>query len=99
MNISGNDFIFNATKVFPKALIIEKDGKKAIFYNNELSFFDEIIYDNGIFKIKKNGLFGYYKITHPKYIQLNGFSFGLAKFKLENGKTGFIDNDGNEYYD
>ena len=62
-------------------------------------FYDEIIYDNGIFKIKKNDLLGYYKITQPKYKELNGFTFGLAKFKTENGKTGYIDNYGNEYYD
>ena len=99
INFTENTFVFNATKVFPQAIIVEKDNRKGILYQGELTFFDEIIYDNGIFKVKQNGLFGYYKITQPKYKELNGFSFGLAQFKLENGKSGYIDNNGKEYYD
>lgn len=99
MQMTSNDFIFNATKVFPQALVIEKDNKKGLFYDNELTFFDEIRYKDGIFKVKQNDLFGYYKITQPIYKELEEFSFGLARFKLANGKTGFIDKDGKEYYD
>lgn len=99
ISFTENTFIFNATKVFPQAIILEKENRKGILYQGDLTFFDEVLYDNGIFKVKQNGLFGYYKITQPKYKELNGFSFGLAKFKLENGKSGYIDKDGKEYYD
>lgn len=99
MNMTSNSFVFNATRVFPQAMIIEKGNRKGIFYDNELSFYDEIVYKDGLFKVKQNNLVGYYKITEPKYEELAEFTFGLAQFKLENGKTGFIDKDGKEYYD
>lgn len=99
INFTENTFIFNATKVFPQVLIIEKDNKKGIFYEGELTFYDDVKYEDGIFKVKQNNLEGYYKLTQIRYKKLDGFSSGLTKFELENGKTGFIDKDGNEYYD
>jgi len=45
-----------------------------------------------------------FEIFKQKYVDYcktksDVFTFGLAPFKLENGKTGFIDKDGKKYYD
>ena len=100
IDYDGNDFMFNFTKTFPNAVIIEKGDKKGILFDGELNFFDEIISTKKwILKVSLNKKIGYYKITPIKYAELNDFIFGLAKFKLENGKTGYVDIDGKEYYD
>lgn len=47
----------------------------------------------------KNSLLGYYKITPIKYKILNDFKESLARFELPDGRKGYIDTKGNEYYD
>ena len=100
INYDENDFVFNFTKTFPFTAIIEKDNQKGILNNGKVIFFDEIISTkNWIFKIRVNNKIGFYQITETKYTELENFNFGLAKFKLENGKTGYVDVKGKEYYD
>lgn len=100
LNYDENDFIFVFSKYFPEAIIVEKNNRKGILYNHQLDFYDEIIQiKNWQIKIKNNGKIGFYGITNVKYSELEDFVFGLAKFKLENGKTGYVDVKGKEYYD
>lgn len=100
INYDENDFVFNLTKTFPFAAIIEKENQKGILNNGKVAFYDEILSTNNwIFKIKIKNKIGYYEITETKYTELDNFIFGLAKFKLENGKTGYVDIKGKEYYD
>jgi hypothetical protein len=47
----------------------------------------------------KNGLLGYYKLTPIKYKTLGDFKESLARFTLPDGRKGYIDLKGNEYYD
>jgi len=85
---------------YPETIIIEQNNKIIIRDNKSTEFYDEIDLSNPFrLKIKKNGLFGYYGITKEnKYKKLEQYVFNLAHFELENGKCGFIDNNGNEYY-
>lgn len=83
---------------FPETLIIEtKDNKIGIRSNNSTKYYDEIkLTDTFEIKVRKNNLWGYIN-TEIKYKRLNDFVYNLASFELENGKKGFIDNEGNEY--
>jgi len=47
----------------------------------------------------KNGLLGYYKLILIKYKKLDDFKEGLARFELPDGRKGYVDLKGNEYYD
>ncbi len=99
IEIDGNEFVFSYTKVFPYALIVKKDNKLGILFKNKLSFYDEVIYDSGLLKVLINGECGYYGITKVKYKKLGSYNFGLAKFKTIDGKNGYVDRNGNEYYE
>ena len=49
--------------------------------------------------VGKNGMLGYYKITPIKYKTLDDFKESLARFTLPDGRKGYVDLKGNEYYD
>ena len=52
------------------------------------------------FIFNKQNLFGYYPINlDAKYIYLNPLNMNFAKFMLPNGKSGWLDINGNEYLD
>jgi len=94
-----NDFALNYTKIFPSCVIVEKENKKAILYNQKLFFYDEIIYISGLIKIKNNGKYGFFEVTDIKYKEINDFVFGLAKIVTFNNKHGFVDYAGIEYFE
>ena len=100
ISFTENDFIFSFTKTFPYALIVEKGNSKGILWNTKLSFYDEVIYDSqGIFKIKIDGKYGYFNITEINYKEIESFHYGLARFKTIDGKMGYVDINGKEYFD
>ena len=94
-----NSFVFNHTKVFPNAIIIQKGKKQGILYENDLKYFDKVTYDSGLLKVQINNEFGYYGITEVKYKELEEFIFGLAKFKTTDNRIGYVDSNGKEYYE
>ncbi len=47
----------------------------------------------------ENALLGYYKLTPVKYKVLGDFEENLARFELPDGRKGYVDLKGNEYYD
>lgn len=95
-----NKFIFNDIEYYPHTVIIEKDNLFGILNNGNITFYDNITAENFIIKLEKNHHFGYFKITEEiKYKTLEKFRFNLARFTLDNGKSGYIDEIGNEYYD
>ena len=49
--------------------------------------------------VGKNGMLGYYKITPIKYKTLDDFKESLARFTLPDGRKGYVDLKGKEYYD
>jgi hypothetical protein len=78
--------------------------KNKILYNFKKSK-DNKKYDILEFKEKdrillgRNGLLGYYKLTPIKYKVLGDFEENLARFELPDGRKGYVDLKGNEYYD
>ena len=99
INYNSESFIFNYTKTFPNALIIDFNQKQGILYEKDVQFFDKVTYKSGLFKVKINNKLGYYGITEVKYIELDDFEYSLARFKTIDNKTGYIDSEGNEYYE
>jgi hypothetical protein len=65
---------------------------------SKLITYDKISITNGIL-LEKGSLMGYFNITEVKYSSLEPFIYNLAHFTLPNGKVGYIDRKGNEYYD
>lgn len=87
----------------PTYLFFEKDNKFGIIDNENISLYDTIVISETMFrkvlKIGKSGFYNYYHISEKvKYKRLDDFVFNLAYFELENGKKGYVDLDGNEYY-
>ncbi|WP_268846942.1 hypothetical protein [Flavobacterium aestivum] len=94
-----NTFIFDDIKYYPHTVIIEKDNLFGILKNGNITFYDNISVKNFIIKLEKDHHFGYFGITKIKYKVLEKYRFNLARFTLDNGKSGYIDEIGNEYYD
>jgi len=87
----------------PTYLFFEKDNKFGIIDKNNISLYDTIVFSETMFrkvlKVEKLGLYNYYHISpQVKYKRIDDFEFNLAYFELENGKKGYVDLDGNEYY-
>lgn len=99
IEINANDYFASRTKVVPSAIIVIKNGKQGLLFKNELIYYEKVEFEDGRFRIKLNGLLGYYQMLSPKYKELGNFNFNLARFKLPNGKYGYVDQRGNEYLD
>lgn len=91
---------FDNNYSLPEYVIFEKDSKYGIADKGNIFMFDSISIVKGIYsKIEKSGLFNYYHISpNPKYKRLDGFVYNLAYFELPNGKSGYVDLKGHEYY-
>ena len=90
---------FNENFYYPETIIIAYKNSYGIRKDNKTFIFDSIdISDTAHIKVICNGLFGYFEITEIKYKQLGAYNYNLAPFELDNGKTGYIDVLGNEYY-
>ena len=61
--------------------------------------YDNISSVNGVLLVKRNGLLGYYEVTEVKYKSLEPFDIYLARFELPDGRKGYVDIEGNEYFD
>ena len=82
-----------------KRIIVKKEDKYGFWDNHEVTeLFDEITMSS-YFKLKKIGLWGYESITDIQYTVLEDFEYYLARFKYKDGRTGFIDKEGKEYFD
>ncbi|MBO0592964.1 hypothetical protein I2486_16285 [Cellulophaga sp. E16_2] len=64
-----------------------------------IAYFDTIDVTKRPIKTMRNGLYGYYNITPTKYIEINPFTYNLARFKDKKNNEGYVAIDGNEYYD
>ncbi len=91
---------YDANLFFPETLIIKNSKDKTGIRSNRITqYFDEVNFKNAYaLKVRKSKFYGYYGITKVKYVTLGEFVFNLANFELENGKKGYIDFQGNEYY-
>jgi len=77
----------------------EKKTKYSFERSATLSTFDNVTALNGLLLVQKNSLVGYYGMTKIKYSSLEPFVHGLARFTFANGKSGYIDSIGKEYYE
>ena len=85
----------------------QKDSIKSLIMNLKDDIEIETIFEGDLesfgynhpIKFKVGNLFGYYPQNKTaKYKNIDKFNFHFAKFELENGKTGWLDIYGNEYY-
>jgi len=87
---------FNENVYYPETIIIVYENSMGIRKNKKTYVFDTI--DISSLKVQCNGLFGYFEKTEIKYKKLNPFKYNLASFELPDGREGYIDKLGNEYY-
>ena len=73
-------------------------SKNMVFYDS-ISKVSSVGFKFNKFLVEKDGLLGYLHLTEIKYSMLNPFDNFLARFELPNGEKGYIDRDGNEYFD
>lgn len=79
-------------------VIIEYDDNFGIRDKKETYYYDAIDLNSFPIKVKRNNLFGYYKVTENiRYKELEAYNYDLAKFIDKNGMKGFVDRLGNEY--
>ena len=67
-------------------------------------FDNSTLYENisnihDVLVLQKDSLVGYYTVSDIKYKSLEPFDLYLARFELPNGRKGYIDTKGNEYFD
>ena len=99
-NFTSNYGLDAVIRTDPRQIVFIKNNKYGIFGVNETAIYDQITFSGGLLKIELNGLYGYYSINEePKYKELGGFNYYLARFELPNGRKGYIDSNGNEYFD
>jgi len=87
---------FDANVYYPETIIIAFENSMGIRKNKKTFIFDTV--DISSLKVGCNGLFGYFEKTEIKYKKLKPFEYNLASFELLNGRKGYIDRQGNEYY-
>ena len=57
------------------------------------------VVDGNYLLLKRNGLYGYYERTKIIYKSLGKYVNDLASFELPDRRKGYVDTEGNEYYD
>jgi hypothetical protein len=102
---------YNENRFYPENLILVYNQQLQIYNRNQrsvkLNKIDST--DPRYPRVKKNELWGYMyisydlekkpkQITKIKYEILEPYNFNLAYFKLENGQSGYVDKQGNEFY-
>ena len=84
--------------------IVMKGTKKSLIYNlkksNDKKLYDALVFEeDSKIRLQYRGLWGYHNLTKIKYKTIGEFDGSLARFELPNGKKGYVDLKGNEYYD
>jgi len=112
-NNSFTDYYYNEDRALNKTLFIlknsnnkyslaevEKQPDKIIIKTILLENADKIEYTEKSIKFYKNGLYGYYpQNKKAKYKYLGDFNYYFARFELPDGKKGWTDKKGDEYFD
>lgn len=97
-NYDGN-YGFEGVGAQPDLVVYEKNGKFGIWQDESKILYDEITFENSNLKVKKDGKRGFYGFTKIKYADIQPFIFNLARIKTKDGKTGYVDTNGNEHFD
>lgn len=84
---------------YPDYVLFKKGEKYGLIYKGATSVYDAVTLEGTYVKVMRAGLYNYYHLSPAvKYKRLDYYIFNLAYFELENGKFGYIDVEGNEYY-
>lgn len=83
----------------PELIIYKKNEKYGIWQDETKTLYDQILFENLNLKLILNQKEGYYGLTAVKYQKIQPFIYNLAQFITPTGKTGYVDINGNEYYD
>lgn len=81
----------------PTTLIVKKRNRYQVYGDTQCV--DDYAVKSGQLFLMKNNVRGIYSLTEIKYIALEPFVYGLARFELPDGRTGFVDINGIEYLD
>ena len=80
-----------------------KKNKPVAYYlkkSKDKKLYEELkLIDNNYLLLKRKGLYGYYNTTKIKYKSIGKFVDNLARIELLDGRKGYVDTKGNEYYD
>ncbi len=79
-------------------ILLVKKGRQYQVYGDDV-WFDSYSLKDGQLFLKKDKLYGIYERTLIKYSQLEPYVFGLARFELPDGRAGYVDLNGVEYFD
>ena len=92
--------MYNENGYFPETIIFTtKNNEFGIRSKGATTFYDAIDFSDAYnIKVKKDNLWGYFKTSELKYKKLAPFVYNLARFELANGKKGYIDLKGTEYF-
>lgn len=87
---------FDGNFYFPETIIIDYGNRMGIRANKKTFVFDTVDISN--LKVTCNRLYGYFEKTKIKYKSLDDFNYNLAQFELSDGRKGYVDQMGNEYF-
>lgn len=76
----------------PSKYYLKKSKNKKLYEKME-------VVDENYLLLKRNGLYGYYKRTKIIYKSLGKYVDDLARFELPDERKGYVDTEGNEYFD
>lgn len=90
---------FDSNFYFPETIIIVYENSFGIRKNKKTFVFNTVdISNQDYIKVKCNNQYGYFETTEIKYKKLDAFIYNLAPFELDDGRKGYIDNLGIEYF-
>ncbi|MBW2963078.1 hypothetical protein [Mesonia aestuariivivens] len=85
--------------IYPMLVIFEEGLSYGVISNDKTEYYDDIRISGKYLKVKRNGLWNIFNFSPKvKYKVLNEFIDNLAYFELPNGKIGYLDKQGTEYY-
>lgn len=98
-NYTANYSYGRNNQIAAQTILFIKNGKYGVLGIDEEATFDRIQLQGGLLFAELDGKYGYIGIQEtPKYSKLGAFVYNLAAFELEDGRKGYVDIDGVEYF-
>lgn len=98
-NYTSNYAYYQENRIDPQTILFVKGEKYGVLGISEEANFDQIQLQGGLLFAELDGKYGYIGIQKtPKYSKLGAYIYKLASFELEDGRKGYVDIDGVEYF-
>ncbi len=97
-NFDGNFGIGTSMRSNPDLVVYKKNGKYGIWQDETGILYDFVHFEDYNLKLVKDGKVGYYGFTEIKYHDIQPFIYNLARINTTDGKTGYVDLNGKEYF-